>query len=89
VGSGPVVSGPVAGPSTAPVLRAARDAILAALAPTGADGYAAAKAALAKLPADELVEVAALLAVMLGRPSEMLLLAEEWDELADRWGDLP
>ncbi|WP_446218288.1 hypothetical protein [Micromonospora sp. IBHARD004] len=79
-----------AGPVAAETLTAARDVALAALAEsTSAGGYAAARAALGQLTVDQLLDVAAVLAVTAARPGEILLTAPEWWVLAARLGVEP
>lgn len=71
------------GPPAARVLDHARSAILTAM--SGADGtagYAEARAVLAAVPAGDLVDVAAVLALMLGRPGTVVLTVPEWHLLA-------
>jgi hypothetical protein len=88
VASGPAVTNPPAGPCSGTALRAARDATLAALAESSSvAGYGAARAALVALPAGELADVAAVLALLLGRPRDILLLSGEFAELTERLGD--
>lgn len=65
---------PAPAPLTPVQLRAARDVVLAAV--TG--GHQAAREALAALPAGDLVDVAAALAVFAGRPDVVVLTVEEW-----------
>jgi hypothetical protein len=80
---------PPAGPCSATALRAARDVALAALsASSSADGYAAAIAVLAALPAREMLEIAATLGLLLGRPEDLLIPDDEWAALAE-WGADP
>jgi hypothetical protein len=74
------------GPSSATALNAARAAILAALAESDVhSGYQAAKAALTEMRPDDMLDVAAILALLVGRPDDMLLLTEEFAELVQRW----
>ncbi|MFG1839110.1 hypothetical protein ACGFH8_11825 [Micromonospora sp. NPDC049175] len=71
------------GPVSAETLSAARGAALAALAaPTAAAGHHAARVELGALSVDELLDVAAVLAGMSGRPCDTLLTVEEWLSMA-------
>jgi hypothetical protein len=63
------------GPGAARQLRAARDVVLAAVA----GGAPAARAALAELPAGQLLDVAAILALYAGQPETVVLTTEEWN----------
>lgn len=75
------------GPGTPATLAAARSAVLAALtASNGPDGYAEARKVLAAVPAGDLVDVAALLALMVGQPGTVLLTRPEWVVVATALG---
>lgn len=71
------------GPATAATLATARGVALAALAaPNAAAGHAAARGELAGLTVEQLLDVAATLAAMVGRAHELLLTHREWTEIA-------
>lgn len=71
------------GPASTPVLQLARHVVYAAVAGSNADdGHRAARAELAQLAVDQLLDVAATLATMVGRPGEVMLTWDEWTELA-------
>ncbi|MBG6070065.1 hypothetical protein [Micromonospora ureilytica] len=67
------------GPVSAEALHAARAAVLATLAArNSALGHQAAVGELAALPVDQLLDVAAVLASMVGRPQDTLITVDEW-----------
>lgn len=71
------------GPATTPTLQLARHVVYAAVSGSNAgQGHDAARSELAQLTVDQLLDVAATLAAMVGRPSEVMLTWDEWTELA-------
>ncbi|MFF5201751.1 hypothetical protein ACFY3B_19330 [Micromonospora parva] len=70
------------GAASAATLATARAVALAALAaPNGTAGHAAARAELGALSVDQLLDVSATLAAMVGRAHELLLTHHEWTEV--------
>lgn len=76
---------PAPGPASTPTLQLARHVVYAAVSgSTPEQGHHAARAELAQLTVDQLLDVAATLAALLGRPGEVQLTWDEWVEVAER-----
>lgn len=72
------------GPGSAQVLLLARGVVYATISGSNATaGYYAARAELEQLSVTQLLDVAATLALLLGR-SEIVLTTDEWAEVVDR-----